>query len=127
MAVGSERPSASGSQPNRGYQRRMSGKQAEKSGTTVENQDTSPLPLVRKYNLKLIISHEDVPFELEAVPDTEEWSPSEKDLRLEIDGIHLTSCLGHIIQQTGLWDSLLVMIPDCMYMFTSCQNMSLTI
>ena len=122
MAIGSRRPSASGWQPNRNYQRRVSEKHAEKSGSTVEKQDNPSLPLIRKYNLKLIISHEDTPFELEAVPDTEEWSPSENDLQQKINGILLTTCLGYILQQTGLWDSLIVMKPDCMYDFTSSQN-----
>jgi len=102
--------------------RNRKGKQpAEKSSLTLEDQIpgfTSPVPLGRKYRLKLIISHADTPFKSEAVPDTEEWCPTEEDTQYELlHGLYLTSCLGNIIYRTGLWDTFIRMKPDCTYEF----------
>lgn len=115
ITVGSGRPFASSSKQNYGSQNRR-GKKVVKPDPSTENPEPIPLlPPIRKYNLKLIISHVDTPFKLEAVPDTEEWCPTEEDIRQEISGIYLTSCFGYILQQTGLWDSLPTVKPDCMY------------
>jgi hypothetical protein len=115
ITVGSGRPFASSSKQNPGSQNRR-GKKVLNPGPSTENPEPiPPPPPIRKYNLKLIMSHVDTPFKLEAVPDTEEWCPREEDIQQGINGIYLTSCFGHILQQTGLWDSLPTVKPDCMY------------
>jgi len=73
-----------------------------------------PLSVVHKYSLKLIISHFNTPFKLEEVPHTEEWSPTAEELKYKINGIYCTSTFGHIIKQTGLWDTLTTIKPNCM-------------
>ena len=84
ITVGTGQPS-----PSEPRSRNRKGKQpAEKSSLTLEHQIsggvTSPVPPARKYRLKLIISHADTPFTSEAVPDTEEWCPTEEDIQYEL-------------------------------------------
>ena len=117
VATGSGRPTtASHSQQYlRTRNPNQKGKKAATLGQPIENQDSFnlPLPLIRKYNLKLIISHVDTPFRLEVIPDSEEWCPTEEDIGQDIHGMFLTTCFMNIIEQTGLWESLPIMIPDC--------------
>lgn len=110
------RPAASSLRPNDQGQRRK-GKQPEKADTHTQDLEDPPTPpaLVRKYSLKLIISHFDTPFKLEAVPHTEEWSPTAEELDYDIYGIFINTSFGEIIKQTGLWDTLTTMKPNCTY------------
>jgi hypothetical protein len=122
ITIGSGQPSASDSQRHNSTQRRnRKTNQSEKTIPPLDDHPLSPLhPVLRKYSLKLIISHIDTPFKLEAVPHTEEWSPTAEELEYNINGIHLTATFGHIVKQTGLWDTLITMKPNCMFNPFSC-------
>jgi len=104
ITISSGQPSASVSQQhNSTQQRNRKTNQSEKMIPPLDDHPLSPpLSVVHKYSLKLIISHFDTPFKLEAVPYTEEWSPTTEELKHNINGIYRTSTFGHIIQQTGL-------------------------
>jgi len=67
----------------------------------------------RRYNLMLIISHEDTPFKIETIPDMEEWIPTDHELQTETFDVYLTSAFGSVIRETGLWDTLITLKPDC--------------
>ena len=120
ITIGSRRPLPTSSQQHDSKQRPRNRK-AKQSEKLIPPSDDHPLspqlpaPVVRKYSLKLVISHADTPFQHEVVPDTEEWSPTEEDIQYRIGGIFLAGCLGHIIGQTGLWDSVIIMQPECRY------------
>lgn len=117
ITINSGQPSASVSQQhNSTQQRNRKINQSEKTIPPLDDHPLSPpLSVVHKYSLKLIISHFDTPFKLEAVPHTEEWSPTTEELKHNINGIYCTSTFGHIIKQTGLWDTLTTMKPNCMF------------
>ena len=118
ITVGSGRPLPSSSQRYDSKQRRnRKAKQLEKTVSPLDEHSLSPqLPAVRKYSLKLVITHADTPFKHEVVPDTEEWCPTEEDILYKIGGINLTGYFGDVILQTGLWDSVITMQPECRYL-----------
>jgi len=117
IMISSGQPSASVSQQyNSTQQRNRKINQSEKTIPLLDDHPLSPpLSVVHKNSLKLFISHFDTPFKLEAVPHTEEWSPTTEELKHNINGIYCTSTFGHIIKQTGLWDTLTTMKPNCMF------------
>ena len=117
FTVGSGRPLPSSSQRYNSKQwRNRKAKQSEKTISPLNEHPLSPqLPAVRKYSLKLVISHADTPFKHEVVPDMEEWCPTEDDILYKIGGINLTGYFGDIILQIGLLDSVITMQPDCRY------------
>jgi len=117
ITISSGQPSASVSQqPNSTQQRNCNINQSEKTIPPLDDHPLSPpLSVLYKYSLKLIISHFDTPFKLEAVPYTAEWSPTTEELKHNINGIYCTSTFRHIIKQTGLWDTLTTMKPNCMF------------
>jgi hypothetical protein len=67
-----------------------------------------------KYCLKLITSHVDTPFKFVAVPDTEEWSPTDDELGRKVAGLYLKYALFEIIRETGLWDTF-CSLNHCMF------------
>ena len=99
ITINSGQPSASVSQQhNSTKQRNRKINQSEKTIPRLDDHPLSPpLSVVHKYSLKLIISHFNTPFKLEAVPHSEEWSPTTEELKHIINGIYCTSTFGHII------------------------------
>ena len=43
----------------------------------------------------------------------EEWIPTDQELQTETFDVYLTSAFRSVIKETGLWDTLITLKPDC--------------